>query len=172
MSDSHNSPPDNERFLVLMRHGMAETTTPGTTDFDRSLTPEGHAAMKHISYGLERALPRVRAIYASPLLRAAQTARWVSKAYRLRAEVHTEEALAPQAGREAFLEFVGRITERRVVLVGHAPNLRDALQALTGLDLGADPPPGGCYGVRLRGDGAGVLEWVIPPAILQKLGGE
>lgn len=172
MSDSHTPSPDNERFLILMRHGMAESAAPGTSDADRSLTPEGHAAMKHIAYGLERILPRVRAIYASPMLRAAQTARWISKAYRLRAEVRTEEALAPQGRRDAFLEFVARISERRVVVVGHAPNLRDALDALTGIDLGADPQPGGCYGVRLKADGAGVLEWVLTPAILQKLGGD
>lgn len=172
MSDPNPPASDNERFLVLMRHGLAGTVAPGTSDFDRSLTPEGHAAMKHIAYGLERILPRVRSIYASPLLRAAQTARWVSKAYRLRAAVRTEEALAPQARREAFLEFVARISERRVVVVGHAPNLRDALQALTGIDLGADPQPGGCYGIRLWADGSGVLEWVLPPTILQKLGGD
>ena len=169
MPDSNS---DNERFLVLMRHGVAESAAPGTSDADRSLTPEGHAAMKHISYGLERVLPRVRAIYASPLLRAGQTARWVSKAYRLRAEIRTEETLAPGASREAFLAFVAGISERRCVLVGHAPNLREALHALTGIDLGADPLPGGCYGIRLKGDGAGVLEWVLPPPILQKLGGE
>lgn len=172
MSDSNTSASDNERFLVLMRHGMAENAAPGTSDFDRSLTPEGHAAMKHIAYGLERVLPRVRAIYASPMVRAAQTARWVSKAYRLRAEVRTEEALAPDGRRDAFLAFVGRITERRAVVVGHAPNLREALHALTGVDLGADPQPGGCYGVRLKADGAGILEWVLPPVILQKLGGD
>ena len=172
MSDSHTPASDNERFLVLMRHGMAESLAPGTSDFDRSLTPEGHADMKHIAYGLERVLPRVRAIYTSPLLRATQTARWISKAYRLRAEVRSEEALGLEAKREAFLEFVARLSDRRVVLVGHAPNLRDSLHALTGVDLGTDPQPGGCYGLRLRADGAGTLEWVIPPTILRKLGGE
>lgn len=171
MSDSSPTS-DNERFLVLMRHGPAEDASPGTSDAERSLTPEGHAAMKHISHGLERVLPRVRVIYASPLLRAEQTARWVSKAYRLRAEVRTAEALAPGASREEFAAFAAGISERRAVIVGHAPNLREALEVLTGVDLGGNPMPGGCYGIRIKGDGAGVIEWILPPAILQKLGGE
>jgi phosphohistidine phosphatase SixA len=165
-----DSIPDNERFIVLMRHGEAESTSPGTSDAERSLTAEGHAAMKHIGHGIEKVLPRVRAIYTSPLLRAQQTARWVSKAYRLRAEVRTVDGLAPGASREQFLELVASIAERRAVIVGHAPNLREALYVLTSVDLGNDPLPGGCYGIRLRSDTAGVLEWVLPPGILHKLG--
>ena len=77
--------PPPERFIVLLRHGIAEDATPDKKDEDRGLTSEGHARMKQIARGLERALPKVQAIYSSPLLRAVQTALWVSKAYRSRA---------------------------------------------------------------------------------------
>lgn len=167
MTDSKSAA--SERFLVLMRHGDAESPS-GTADAERSLTAEGHAAMKHIGHGIERVLPRVRTIYSSPIRRAMQTAQWVSKAYRLRAGIKTSEALAPGASRNDFLELVETITERRAIVVGHAPNLREALFVLTGIDIGSDPEPGGCYGVRIHASGAGVLEWILPPSILQKLG--
>lgn len=153
-----------------MRHGPAENAVEGIADAERSLTPEGHAAMKHIGYGLERVFPRVRAIYSSPLLRATQSARWLSKAYRLRAEVKVVEALGMSGSRGGFGDFVESITERRAVIVGHAPNLREAVFVLTGVDPGAEPQPGGCYGIRLLQGRPGLLEWILPPAILQKLG--
>ena len=41
-----------DRFVVLLRHGIAEEKSEGKTDSDRSLTSEGHARMKQIAKGL------------------------------------------------------------------------------------------------------------------------
>lgn len=161
--------PQPERLLVLLRHGIAEDPTPDKKDEDRSLTAEGHARMKQIARGLERALPKVQAIYSSPLLRAVQTALWVSKAYRSRANVRTTDALAPAATPKQFLALVKSIDVRRAVIVGHEPVLTHGLEALVGIE-GLELKKGGCYGVRLLPDGKGVLEWVLPPRILRKLG--
>lgn len=174
------SPPDapqgqaakQERFVVLLRHGIAEDPTPDKPDQDRSLTAEGHARMKQIGRGLERALPRVQAIYSSPLLRAVQTALWVSKAYRSRVVIATAEALATGTSPKQFLELIDSITARRSIVIGHEPTLTEGLRALVG--LGSSPvlelKKGGCFGVRLLSDGNAILEWVLPPRILRKLG--
>ena len=171
MSTSQPAPPE-ERFVILLRHGIAEDPTPEKKDEDRSLTAEGHARMKQIARGLERSMPRVQIIYTSPLLRAMQTALWVSKGYRSRAAIQTSDALAPGATQKQFLELVRSITARRVIIVGHEPNLTDNLIALTQIQesQGVELKKGGCYGVRILENGQGVLEWLLPPRILRKLG--
>ncbi|MGZ5431761.1 MAG: SixA phosphatase family protein [Thermoanaerobaculia bacterium] len=160
--------PPPERFIVLLRHGIAEDATPDKKDEDRGLTAEGHARMKQIARGLERALPKVQAIYSSPLLRAVQTALWVSKAYRSRANVNTVDALSPSATPKQFLALVKSIKERRAVIVGHEPVLTQGLRALVGVE-GIELKKGGCFGVRLLPEGTAVLEWVLPPRILREL---
>lgn len=171
-SSSPSEEPKAERFVVLLRHGIAEDPTPDKPDEERGLTAEGHARMKQIARGLERALPRVQAICSSPLLRAVQTALWVSKGYRSRVVITTNEALAPGAAPKQFLDLIASITARRFVVIGHEPTLTEGLRAL--LHLGPSPAlelkKGGCFGVRLLLDGSAVLEWVLPPRILRKLG--
>ncbi len=172
MSTSKAAPSEStERFIILLRHGLAEEATADKKDEDRSLTAEGHARMKQIARGLEIALPKVTAIYTSPLLRAVQTALWVSKAYRSRAAVNTTDALAPGASRKDFLALIASIEARRAILVGHEPTLSDNLRALVGLgrSRSVELKKGGCYGVRLNADGTAVLEWMLPPRILRKL---
>jgi len=161
--------PRPERFIVLLRHGIAEDATPDKKDEDRGLTAEGHARMKQIARGLESALPKAQAIYSSPLLRAVQTALWVSKAYRSRANVNTTDALSPAATSKQFLALIKSIQERRAVIIGHEPVLTEGLRALVGVE-GLELKKGGCYGVRLLPDGKALLEWMLPPRILRKLG--
>ena len=160
---------ERERLIVILRHGEAEDASGDKSDAERSLTPDGHAAMKQIGRGLERALPRANAIYTSPLLRATQTAAWVARAYRSRINVTTTDKLAPGATPSEFRELIEEIDARRAILVGHEPSLSDNLRALVGpvrvqLDKAA------CYAVRITADGAAILEWLLPPRILRKLG--
>lgn len=160
-----------DRFLVILRHGIAEDKTADKPDEERSLTAEGHARIKQIALGLERVFPKVQGVYSSPLLRAVQTALWVAKAYRSRVKVKTIDALAPGAGADQLRAFLNQIKEKRIVIVGHEPSLSANLKALVGL-----PPTyplelkkGGLYGVRLRSDGSASLEWLLSPRVLRKL---
>lgn len=164
---------DAERFVVLLRHGVAEDASPQVPDEERSLTADGHARMKQNAIGLERTLPRVQAIYSSPLRRAMQTALWVSKAYRSRVEVRTTEALSPGATAQQFLDLLASIDVRRAVIVGHEPNLTDNLRTLLRLPEAhsIELKKGGCYGVRLDPGGRATLEWLLPPRILRELAG-
>ncbi len=168
--DEEEGPRD--RFLVLLRHGIAEERSDAKPDEERSLTSDGHARMKTVARGMERAFPKAQAIYSSPLLRAVQTALWVSKGYRSRIKVNTTDALIPGATAAEFADFLKGIKERRLVLVGHEPNLSENLTELVGLPSSDvfELKKGGCYGVRLRSDGTAVLEWLLSPRILRKLG--
>jgi phosphohistidine phosphatase len=163
-----------ERSIVLLRHGIAEDAGPGQRDEERALTSEGHARMKQIGKGLERAFPRAHTIYASPLLRAQQTAMWVSKAYRLRAKVETTEVLVPGAAPRELAEFLQSHRQGRLILVGHEPNLSTNLLALIrAADHAAvDFKKGGAACVRLSTAGTGVLQWMLTPRLLAKLAEE
>jgi phosphohistidine phosphatase SixA len=88
--------------------------------------------------------------------------------------VITTDALAPGATKEQFLELVSSVKERRTIIVGHEPNLSENLAALLGLgeSHSIELKKGGCYGVRVDGDGRAVLEWLLPPRILRKLAEE
>jgi phosphohistidine phosphatase len=160
-----------ERFLILLRHGIAEEATPEKKDEDRSLTSEGHARMKQIARGLERTFPKAQAIYSSPLLRAVQTSLWVSKAYRSRVNITTTDALKPGSSAKQFLALIATIEVRRAVIVGHEPTLTNGLFALTGIRASSalELKKGGCYGIRLDADGKGMLEWILPPRVLREL---
>jgi phosphohistidine phosphatase len=157
------------RFIVLLRHGIAEEASAEKKDEDRGLTKEGHARMKEIARGLEHLLPKAQAIYTSPLLRAVQTALWVSKGYKSRANINTTDSLAPGASVKQFRAFIDAIAERRVIIVGHEPNLTRGMAALTGVDAAKlELKKGGCYGVRLLEDGSATLEWLLPSRVLRK----
>lgn len=163
-----------ERFLVLLRHGIAEDAVEGKPDEERALTSEGHAQVKQIAKGLEHVLPKALAIYSSPLLRATQTALWVSKGYRSRVKVTTVEALRPGASTAEQRDFIEQIQERRAILVGHEPGLSTMAMTLIGIPSGhpIELMKGGCYGVRVHGEGSAVLEWLLSPRILLKLAEE
>lgn len=124
--------------------------------------------MKEIARGLERVLPKAQVIYTSPLLRAVQTALWVSKGYKSRVTINTTDALAPGASAKDFRAFIDSVAERRVIIVGHEPNLTRSMAALTDV-AGAklELKKGGCYGVRILGDGSATLEWLLPPRVLR-----
>lgn len=164
------APPAEERFFILLRHGIAEDPTPGKKDEDRGLTSEGHTRMKEIARGLERALPKAQVIYSSPLLRAVQTALWVSKGYKSRVNINTTDALAPGATPKQFLELIQSIPERRVIFVGHEPTLSTDMAALVGIERAkVELKKGGCYGVRIAPDGTATLEWLLSPRVLRKI---
>ncbi len=168
MSTSTRVQPDADRFVVLMRHGIAEDAAADRKDEDRALTPEGHVRVKEIARGLKRIFRKVDAIYSSPLVRAMQTAQRVAKAYDL--EITRTDALRPGAKPKELQALLAKSKARRILVVGHEPNLTDNVRALAALGKSAriDLKKGGCCGVRLHADGSAVLEWVLPPRVLRK----
>lgn len=160
-----------DRFIVLLRHGIAEDNDGSKPDAQRSLTKAGQERMKQISRGLAQLFPKAEAIYSSPLLRCVQTSLWLARGYKGRLTPQTHDVLSPAGSAREVREFVGALPERRVILVGHEPNLTESLNELTriGGSGSFDLKKGGCYGVRLRDDGSTTLEWVLTPRVLRRL---
>ncbi|MHB0969627.1 MAG: SixA phosphatase family protein [Thermoanaerobaculia bacterium] len=160
-----------ERFVVLFRHGIAEPREDvSKPDAERSLTKEGNDRMKEIGRGLAELFPKADAIFTSPLVRAVQTALWISKGYGERITVQTTNALIPGASPAELREFLAGTRERRIILVGHEPNLSTNCVDLTGLSGRLELKKGGCYGIRIDEEGNASLEWMLPPKVLRRIG--
>jgi phosphohistidine phosphatase len=155
-------------LLYFLRHAEAEDEV--TSDFDRRLTPKGleqadKAGKFCVRYGL---VPDV--ILSSPVVRAEQTARAVSKRLDGR-ELIVERWLACGMAPAACLEALAAYAKfEHVMLVGHEPDFSGAIAACVGLpdpdhlnirkaSLTAIDLP------RLRA-GTGRLEFTIPARLM------
>jgi len=159
------------RFVVLFRHGLAEEHSLGKPDEDRSLTADGHAKTKRAARGMAEIFPEADTLFASPLLRAMQTALWLTKAYRDTLKVQVTNALLPDADPERLAELIASQDGKNIVVVGHEPNLTDSFAHLVGISgsLRADLKKAGCIGIRLDENGQGTLEWMLAPRMLRNL---
>lgn len=161
---------DIERFLLLMRHGIAEERTEGIEDEERVLTKKGAQRMKEIGKGLAEIFPYVDAIYTSPLVRAAQTGAYLAKGYGGKILIRMTEALEPGRPTSEFRDLLGTLPVRRLVFVGHEPDLTRILGDLCGLDTSRmELKKGACYGVRVQASGEMRLEWMLPPGVLRRI---
>ncbi|HKO54602.1 MAG TPA: phosphoglycerate mutase family protein [Thermoanaerobaculia bacterium] len=152
-----------DKFVVLLRHGIAEAPG-GGPDETRELTDEGHRRMKQIARGLARIF-EAEAIISSPLTRAVQTATWVGKAYDF--GVTASDALRPEGDPAAVRALIDGTDARRIILVGHEPSLTAAMQALANVQGALELKKGGCYAVRFTDADGARLEWMLPPRALR-----
>ena len=159
--------------LLLIRHGIAvERGTPGISDEDRPLTPEGEKKFRKAAQGLVRLLDPPDALLSSPLPRAHRTAEIAAEAWG-GLPVKTVPALAGGsfADIEAALGAYGGDTT--VAVVGHEPDLSSALARVLGSREGErlEFRKGGAALVDLAGrlsDG-GTLLWFLSPKVLREL---
>lgn len=152
-------------LLYFLRHAEAEDEV--TTDFDRRLTPKGleqadKAGKFCVRFGL---VPDI--ILSSPVVRAEQTAKAVSKRLDDR-EVVVERWIACGMTPHACLESLAAYVRfDHVMLVGHEPDFGETISAFTGgssinirkASLTAVDMP------RLRA-GAGRIEFSIPVRLM------
>ncbi|BDG03881.1 SixA phosphatase family protein [Anaeromyxobacter oryzae] len=120
--------------VYLVRHAKAEPQ--GGDDAARRLTPEGRARFDAHVKALAPRL-RVARIVTSPFARARQTAELL--AARTGATVETDDALASGAsdGREVLA--LARKAADGTALVGHNPELAQAVATAAGKDVEVKP---------------------------------
>jgi phosphohistidine phosphatase len=154
--------------LYLLRHGHAG---PGHPDADRTLTPEGVAALERVAARAGVAGVRLRQIYHSGYVRAAQTAEILAARLGAAGRVGAREGLAPDdtvapvAG--WLLDPVMLDDTEGLALVGHLPFLPRLTARLLGLSDGGAPvvfEPATLVKLVPRSDRAGyAIAWVLPP---------
>jgi len=173
--DRPGRPADYE--LYIMRHGIAVTRGPTTVmdDAKRPLTPEGKEKMREIASGLVRAGLVADWIVSSPLVRAVETAELVADAQESKPPLDLCEALRPGGDPEALVTYLAkRSNRRRVLVVGHEPDLSQLAARLIGAGRNANMPfkKGGCCLITFTifpPKSPGRLMWWLPPRVMRKL---
>jgi phosphohistidine phosphatase len=121
--------------LYIMRHGPAEDRAASGRDFDRALTPSGRERVHAVAKALRDADEAPVRIVSSPLVRALQTAEIVAAVAKIDAHggvVETRRELAPGGDGPALVRELGSTGAKRVLLVGHEPDLTDLAERVAG----------------------------------------
>jgi phosphohistidine phosphatase len=117
-------------MLYLMQHAQA---VPEEVDPQRSLSPEGRAAIEQVAARAAQLSLPIEHIYHSGKLRARQTAEILAAALHLEGQVEELEGLTPKDRPEPLARWLRAETQREVpsglVLVSHLP-LLDRLASL------------------------------------------
>lgn len=143
-------------LFFLVRHAEAEKGA-GVRDAERGLTPPGRAAFEALARALAPSL-RLARVVTSPYRRARETAEILAAVTGAPVEVDSSLAAGCSTGGE--LLAMGRAAGSGVALVGHYPELAEAV----GLAAGGprDVPPGTVAAVE-AGPGGRDLAWIRFP---------
>lgn len=136
--------------LYLVRHAQAESNHP-LGDAARRLTPDGRDSFRARAAELA-AGARIARILTSPYQRARETAELLSAASG--AAVEAEEALASGHSSAEELVRIARVRGDGTVLVGHNPEICEAVALAAGRELPVPPGSVACLEV-----GAGEGSW-------------
>ena len=116
--------------LWLLRHGEAVPHDQTADDADRPLTPRGEDQSRHAGQALAALEVRFHAVYTSPKVRAADTARLACETLGCEPIVHEPLREGFDAGDARELMLVGE--DQRVLVVGHNPDFVQVVYDLTG----------------------------------------
>jgi phosphohistidine phosphatase len=157
-------------ILYFVRHGKAGHHSAAADDDERRLTEEGIAVLKGAGPLLRRLNLRPDLVLSSPLPRALQTAELVAEGLGIADEPVIDDRLRPGA---AWGDLARAMTAypdaRRVMFVGHEPDLSGAMRLLTGA-ASVRMRKGGIGCVEFPGvpePGGGELAWLIDPDLYE-----
>ena len=161
--------------LYLIRHAIAAERGEDWPDDDkRPLTERGVARFKESVAGLKELDVVVDEIFTSPLVRAKQTAELLAAGLSGKPSVKILDALAPGHTPTSVLAQLARAAKRRrIVLVGHEPDLGELAAHLIGAGRALPFKKGGACRIdveSLTSRRAGALTWFVPPKVLRRLG--
>lgn len=107
-------------LVDLVRHGVA-VPTHDLGDAHRALAPEGRAAIQRLGARLAQEPERPLRVWASPLVRARETADLLARALGLTAAVEIAEWLEPETDPAETIARLDRSSEAHLMLVSHQP---------------------------------------------------
>jgi phosphohistidine phosphatase len=155
--------------LYVMRHGPAEDQSPSGQDADRALSASGRERVRRVAEALLGADEVPLQIVTSQLVRAVQTAEVVAVITELSdrgGSVEVRRELAPAGEAVALARSLAREGQKRVLLVGHEPDLSSLVSALLGRFDG-DFEKAMVVGLTVGADGASArLRFVLDPKAL------
>lgn len=153
--------------LYFMRHGEAEQIFAGS-DHDRRLTEKGTRRIETAAQMLAALGVKPAVIFASPRLRALQTATIVGAALKIEPTINEEVNF--QFTAEAVRTLVADFPDQDVMFVGHNPSMSEVLQSLTGGRVHLKAGSFARVDVLNPQTCEGVLTWLIAPKVFDRLG--
>jgi phosphohistidine phosphatase len=152
------------RQLWLLRHGEA-VPHDSKPDDERELTARGERQSSAAGAALARLGVEFAAIYTSPKVRAADTAKLAAESLNMEPEV--EDVLSEGFDAGDALELLGRHdADARVLVVGHNPDFQQVVHDLTGARV--DFKKGGVATIKIEGR-QGQLIALLRPRELESL---
>jgi phosphohistidine phosphatase len=106
-----------------MRHGPAEDRAASGRDFDRCLTERGRERTERVATELGARDESPKRVITSPLRRTVETAEVVIATLKLPFQAELRDELAPGGASARLVEELLREGARRVMLVGHEPDV-------------------------------------------------
>ncbi len=152
-------------ILYFLRHGKAEQSR-GGDDSSRHLTDAGAAALRRAAILWRRLNLRPQVVISSPLPRALETAELLCSGIGGHRQPVVDDRLLPGATWEDMARAMAQHPDaRRVLFVGHQPDLGLAVEMLTGAGS-VRLRPGSLACVEFPGvpeSGTGELAWLLDP---------
>lgn len=154
--------------LYFMRHADA---LDGEDDAARPLSPRGREQSEMMAKFLARARINFTGGFASPLVRAHQTAETALRAMGVAASVKLQiaDALTNDTPEAAWNRWLHGLPEHdHVLLVGHAPSLPERVRALLAISHSAafDMPKGAIACIDTQDRNSGQLKFFVTPRLL------
>jgi len=139
--------------LYLLRHGAAENQSATGRDADRALTADGRQRTRLVAIELAKRGESPKRIISSPLHRAVETAEVIAGALGSGIAPEQRDELAPGGRAYALVRQLVAEGAKKVMLVGHEPDLSSLALLLlphwSGASQGFDKSM--VLGVRVRG---------------------
>jgi phosphohistidine phosphatase len=156
-------------ILYFLRHGRAEHTA-NREDAERRLTDAGEAQLRAAAPLWRRLNLRPQLVLTSPLIRAVQTAELLVAGLGGKHAPVVDVRLSPGAEWAAMAQAMAdHGSARRVMFVGHQPDLGSAVELLTGASS-VRLRPGGLACLEFPGTpepGQGELAWLLDPDLYE-----
>ena len=153
-------------ILYFLRHGRAQEPRDGLADDERRLTDAGIAQLRAAAPLWQRLNLRPDVVLSSPLPRAMQTAGLLAEGLTLGREPTPDQRLSPGAEWHDFAQALARHPDaRRVLFVGHEPDLSNVVELLSGA-AAVRIRPAGLACLEFPGvpePGSGEIAWLLDP---------
>jgi len=155
-------------ILYVVRHAEAVEGSDALQDQWRYLTEKGRSAAKKMSSSIAKYGPKPRLTITSPLTRAVQTAEIAAEKACRKNVVVASELLLPGADiSELVTQLKGCGDAKRVMLVGHEPQLGSLVAVLLGHEDGtASLEKGACVTLKFdpgATDKSASFLWYLAP---------
>jgi len=116
--------------IYLIRHGNAERTKAGLSDFERELTKEGRIQLKASVEKWKNLVDNFDYIISSPLVRAVQTAQIIAEAFNYQNEIIKDERLGGGKEVSGLIEIAHSLDGDNLAFIGHQPDFSNYLSDL------------------------------------------